>query len=161
MSEPKKEPTAAEAMLFFSIVKNTKNKADVDWEAVAEEQGFKNAEVAKVRFGQVKRKLGIFSDPAAGPRASPQKTPRKAGSVSKAATPNKLTKTPRSAGKGRAKATVKKEENNDNEDVAKPSVVKEEQEEDHEQAATDQLHNEMVHNDFLGFKMPNPFPDRI
>lgn len=48
MPEPKKEPTAAEAMLFFSIVKNTRNKADVDWETVATEQGFKNAEVAKV-----------------------------------------------------------------------------------------------------------------
>lgn len=44
----KKEPTAAEAMLFFSIVKNTRNKADVDWNAVAEEAGFKNADVAKV-----------------------------------------------------------------------------------------------------------------
>lgn len=48
MSDQKKEPTAAEAMLFFSIVKNTRNKADVDWDAVATEQGFKNSEVAKV-----------------------------------------------------------------------------------------------------------------
>jgi hypothetical protein len=44
----KKEPTAAEAMLFFSIVKHTRNKADVDWNAVATEAGFKNADVAKV-----------------------------------------------------------------------------------------------------------------
>lgn len=44
----KKEPTAAEAMLFFSIVKHTRNKADVDWNAVASEAGFKNADVAKV-----------------------------------------------------------------------------------------------------------------
>ena len=44
----KKEPTASEAMFFFAIVKHTKNKADIDWEAVATEQGFKNAEVAKV-----------------------------------------------------------------------------------------------------------------
>lgn len=47
-STPKKEPTAAEAMFFFAIVKHTKNKADIDWSAVADEQGFKNAEVAKV-----------------------------------------------------------------------------------------------------------------
>lgn len=49
MAETKKEPTPAEAMLFYSIVKNTRNKADVDWDAVATEAGFKNAEVAKVR----------------------------------------------------------------------------------------------------------------
>jgi hypothetical protein len=47
---PKKEPTASEAMFFFAIVKHTRNKADIDWAAVATEQGFKNAEVAKVRF---------------------------------------------------------------------------------------------------------------
>ena len=44
----KKEPTAGEAMFFFAIVKHTKNKADIDWNGVAEEAGFKNAEVAKV-----------------------------------------------------------------------------------------------------------------
>ncbi|KAJ3503416.1 hypothetical protein NM208_g16519 [Fusarium decemcellulare] len=48
MADARKEPTAAEAMLFFSIVKHTRNKADVDWEAVATEAGFKNADVAKV-----------------------------------------------------------------------------------------------------------------
>lgn len=44
----KKEPTASEAMFFFAIVKHTRNKADIDWNAVATEQGFKNANVAKV-----------------------------------------------------------------------------------------------------------------
>lgn len=47
---PKKEPTASEAMFFFAIVKHTRNKADIDWAAVATEQGFKNADVAKVCF---------------------------------------------------------------------------------------------------------------
>lgn len=48
-STPKKEPTSAEAMFFFSIVRNSKSKlADVDWDAVAADQGFKNAGVAKV-----------------------------------------------------------------------------------------------------------------
>ena len=45
---PKKEPTTSEAMFFFAIVKHTRNKADIDWHAVAAEQGFKNADVAKV-----------------------------------------------------------------------------------------------------------------
>lgn len=44
----KKAPTAQEAMFFFAIVKHTKNKADIDWDGVAQEQGFKNADVAKV-----------------------------------------------------------------------------------------------------------------
>lgn len=44
----KREPTASEAMFFFAIVKHTRNRADIDWDAVAQEQGFKNAEVAKV-----------------------------------------------------------------------------------------------------------------
>lgn len=48
----KKAPTANEAMFFFAIVKHTKNKADIDWDGVAQEQGFKNAEVAKVRIHQ-------------------------------------------------------------------------------------------------------------
>ncbi|KAG6035416.1 hypothetical protein E4U19_004720 [Claviceps sp. Clav32 group G5] len=61
----KRLPTAQEAMFFFAIVKHTRNKADIDWNAVALEQSFKNADVAKVRFGQVKRKLGIKCD--AGP----------------------------------------------------------------------------------------------
>lgn len=48
-----KAPTTAEAMFFFAIVKHTKNKADINWEGVASEQGLKNAEVAKVRSSQI------------------------------------------------------------------------------------------------------------
>lgn len=129
MAETKKEPTPAEAMLFYSIVKNTRNKADVDWDAVATEAGFKNAEVAKVRnfnppfhplspiprhlhlfqvrFGQVKRKLGIANE--GGPT-----TPKKSPAASK------VTK-PRSTGKPRAsrakvKKEVKEEEKDEDED---------------------------------------------
>jgi hypothetical protein len=43
------QPTASEALFFFSIVKNMKALSDIDWAAVAEDRGFKNAEVAKVR----------------------------------------------------------------------------------------------------------------
>ncbi|KAF4441922.1 hypothetical protein F53441_11882 [Fusarium austroafricanum] len=95
MADNKKEPTAAEAMLFFSIVKHTRNKADVDWNAVANEAGFKNADVAKVRFGQVKRKLGISTETTAPTRAPA--TPKKPTSA-------RVSKTPRSAkGKGKVK----------------------------------------------------------
>ncbi|KAM0240842.1 hypothetical protein ACHAP5_007768 [Fusarium lateritium] len=120
----KKEPTAAEAMLFFSIVKNTRNKADVDWNAVAEEAGFKNADVAKVRFGQVKRKLGISTETSTPARA-PTSTPKKG-------TGSRVSKTtPRSAkGKGKG-GKVKKEdveifEDEDEEDeLVKPSIKNE------------------------------------
>ncbi|KAL7795257.1 hypothetical protein V8C37DRAFT_374982 [Trichoderma ceciliae] len=99
----RREPTASEAMFFFAIVKHTRNKADIDWDAVAQEQNFKNAEVAKVRFGQVKRKLGIDSTA----------TPKKDGASSAASTPSKVRKTPASRagakGKGRG-GRVKKEE---------------------------------------------------
>ncbi|EHK24466.1 uncharacterized protein TRIVIDRAFT_61259 [Trichoderma virens Gv29-8] len=100
----RREPTASEAMFFFAIVKHTRNKADIDWDAVAQEQGFKNAEVAKVRFGQVKRKLGINTETAT--------TPKKASATSTTSTPSKVRKTPTSRGKGKGKGRggVKKEE---------------------------------------------------
>lgn len=56
----RREPTASEAMFFFAIVKHTRNKADIDWEAVAQEQNFKNAEVAKVRFQRFKKYIPIL-----------------------------------------------------------------------------------------------------
>ncbi|GFP54100.1 hypothetical protein ACSS6W_001762 [Trichoderma asperelloides] len=100
----RREPTASEAMFFFAIVKHTRNKADIDWEAVAQEQNFKNAEVAKVRFGQVKRKLGIDSNV----------TPKKGNaSTAIASTPSKVRKTPagRAGAKGRGRgARAKKED---------------------------------------------------
>ncbi|POR34127.1 Uncharacterized protein TPAR_05649 [Tolypocladium paradoxum] len=117
---PKKEPTASEAMFFFAIVKHTRNKADIDWDAVAVEQGFKNAEVAKVRFGQVKRKLGI-STTTDTPGSSARSVAKK-GTTSAVGTPTKVRKitghigTKRSAGRGRAK--VKKEEPADDMDDA-------------------------------------------
>ncbi|KAI6747538.1 hypothetical protein HG530_015848 [Fusarium avenaceum] len=99
----KKEPTAAEAMLFFSIVKNTRNKADVDWNAVAEEAGFKNADVAKVRFGQVKRKLGISTETTA-PTRTPTSTPKKG-------TGSRVSKTTPRSTKGKGKGSKVKQEN--------------------------------------------------
>ncbi|KAH7154988.1 hypothetical protein B0J13DRAFT_544478 [Dactylonectria estremocensis] len=139
MSDAKKEPTAAEAMLFFSIVKNTRNKADVDWDAVALEQNFKNSEVAKVRFGQVKRKLGISSDASVPPR-----TPIKKGATSSTlTTPSGVTKPKSTPRKSRAK--VKKEEpQNEEEDVKKELVsVKAEDQDESDGTPSNQLLTEM------------------
>jgi hypothetical protein len=126
--QPKKQPTASEAMFFFAIVKHTKNKADIDWNAVAGEQGFKSAEVAKVRglkclhhilrikllqcssqqvrFGQVKRKLGIDG-------ATPSPATKKTGAPSAVAgTPTKARvakNTGRTGARGRKSFKAKKE----------------------------------------------------
>ncbi|PNY28834.1 Uncharacterized protein TCAP_01247 [Tolypocladium capitatum] len=109
---PKKEPTASEAMFFFAIVKHTRNKADIDWDLVAAEQGFKNAEVAKVRFGQVKRKLGITTSNDT-PGSSPRSVAKK-GTIPADHTPAKVRKNSARTGTkgfaGRGRARVKKEE---------------------------------------------------
>ncbi|KAK3304400.1 uncharacterized protein B0T15DRAFT_512555 [Chaetomium strumarium] len=54
-----KYPTPQEAYVFYSVVKHIRGKPDVDWDAMAKDCGFKNAETAKVRYGQIKRKLNI------------------------------------------------------------------------------------------------------
>ncbi|KAL1884342.1 hypothetical protein VTK73DRAFT_36 [Phialemonium thermophilum] len=64
------QPSVQEAYFFLSILKNQISKPDVDWDKVAAECNFKNAETARVRFGQVKRKLGIVNQ-AGPPKASP------------------------------------------------------------------------------------------
>jgi hypothetical protein len=60
MTPQKKGPSPTEALLFYSIVKNMKNKADVDWDTVAAESGFKNAGVAKVRYSFLSLFLFLF-----------------------------------------------------------------------------------------------------
>ncbi|CAK7230719.1 hypothetical protein SCUCBS95973_007667 [Sporothrix curviconia] len=56
------DPNPQEAMLFFCMIKNLQSQADIDWDAVAMDSGFKNAAVAKSpqkRFYQIKQKLGL------------------------------------------------------------------------------------------------------
>ncbi|KAL4723292.1 hypothetical protein ACLX1H_009782 [Fusarium chlamydosporum] len=151
MADNKKEPTAAEAMLFFSIVKHTRNKADVDWNAVATEAGFKNADVAKVRFGQVKRKLGISTETTAPARAPA--TPRKPASsrISKS--------TPRSAkAKGKNNKVKKEEESFDifdeeDEEVRK-SLVKSEDHDSEKTPEKEAPEGDDGNDDDDGFKYP-------
>ncbi|KAG6138752.1 hypothetical protein E4U12_007918 [Claviceps purpurea] len=135
----KKLPTAQEAMFFFAIVKHTRNKADIDWNAVALEQSFKNADVAKVRFGQVKRKLGIKCD--AGPTVttpppscraytkttrSVAGTPTKKTTRSAASTPTKVVKALRRAGsKGKVQGGAMEEDEGEGEDVCVEEEIKE------------------------------------
>ncbi|KAF5026204.1 hypothetical protein F66182_1709 [Fusarium sp. NRRL 66182] len=146
----KKEPTAAEAMLFFSIVKHTRNKADVDWNAVATEAGFKNADVAKVRFGQVKRKLGISTETTAPARAPATLT----STPTKKSTGSRVAKTPRSGTKSRGKGSKVKQEANfdvfdEGQDEGKPLVKDEDRDmektpEKEEMEAQDELVPEMA-----------------
>ncbi|KAG8419146.1 hypothetical protein J3459_011495 [Metarhizium acridum] len=116
----KKEPTASEAMFFFAIVKHTRNKADIDWSAVAAEQGFKNADVAKVRFGQVKRKLGISTNTDT-PATSRTPINKVASAVD---SPTKVRKSSgRAKAKGRAKGKGIKVEEVEDEELADDETV--------------------------------------
>ncbi|KAG5942962.1 hypothetical protein E4U59_000763 [Claviceps monticola] len=135
----KRLPTAQEAMFFFAIVKHTRNKADIDWNAVALEQSFKNADVAKVRFGQVKRKLGIQCD--AGPTVttpppscraytktmrSVAGTPTKKMTRSVASTPTKVVKALRRAGsKGIVQGRAMEQDEGEGEDIDVDEASKE------------------------------------
>ncbi|EGX93186.1 hypothetical protein CCM_04558 [Cordyceps militaris CM01] len=92
-------PTASEAIFFFNIIQHMKNKGDIDWDAVAETTGFKNASVAKVRFGQIKRKYGFDGE---SPTKKAGKAAQQPGDLP--ATPTKVTKprkAPASGGRGR------------------------------------------------------------
>lgn len=48
-SDGRPVPSPAEAHMFFTLIKNMKSKPDIDWEAVALDNNFKNADTAKVR----------------------------------------------------------------------------------------------------------------
>ncbi|KAM7183457.1 hypothetical protein V8F33_013567 [Rhypophila sp. PSN 637] len=78
----KPQPTPAEAYLFFTLIKNMKSKPDIDWDQVAIDNGFKNAETAKVRYGQIKRKLGLTDTAAQGAPPAPR-APRGGGRAKK------------------------------------------------------------------------------
>ncbi|KAK2605952.1 hypothetical protein QQS21_003678 [Conoideocrella luteorostrata] len=155
----KKEPTAQEAMFFFAIVKHTRNKADIDWNSVASEQGFKNADVAKVRFGQVKRKLGITTEsPAIGTSpCATARTPTKKSGGSVGGTPTKVVKTPGRAGtKGKPRGKpAKKEESEDDDDDDQTVAVKDEDEDGEEYDQDAELHAEC--NAFLNEDNDDPF----
>ncbi|KAK0706574.1 hypothetical protein B0T26DRAFT_680241 [Lasiosphaeria miniovina] len=80
-------PNQAESYLFYTMHLAMKSKPEFDWNAIAEMNGFKNAETAKVRYGQIKRKLKmetwtVPASAASGP-GSAKRTPASAGSDAK------------------------------------------------------------------------------
>lgn len=82
---------------MFHVLKNVKGKLDVNWEGVAIAMNLKNVNVAKVRFGQIKKKLNWDSvdqgETAAGPGPqSPQVTPVKKSRGRKPQNPETPTK---------------------------------------------------------------------
>lgn len=46
----KKAHSTDNALFFFTVVKHLKTKPDTDWDAVAAELGYSNAETARVGF---------------------------------------------------------------------------------------------------------------
>ncbi|KAM3513736.1 hypothetical protein MY11210_002645 [Beauveria gryllotalpidicola] len=100
-------PTPSEAIFFFNIVQHMKNKGDIDWDAVAESSGFKNAGVARVRFGQIKRKYGLEGD------SPSKKTGKGAQPGDIPPTPTKVTKSRKAPGGGGRKVKKEKPENDE------------------------------------------------
>ncbi|KAK0741697.1 hypothetical protein B0T21DRAFT_432982 [Apiosordaria backusii] len=137
-----KKPTSAEAFLFFSIIKNLRTRPDIDWEGVARDNGFKNAETAKVRYGQVRRKLDIDNwappvkasgsgvgktepdtTPGAKPRAATGAGVKKRAPASNARRKSSATRTPSGSGT-KGKTLALDDEEDDSEPEAKPAAVK-------------------------------------
>jgi len=71
------QATQRDAMFFLTILNNMRNKPDVNWEVVARICNYSNANTAKVRFGQIKKKLGCADDNGSSP-AKATKTPKSA-----------------------------------------------------------------------------------
>ncbi|KAK4214031.1 hypothetical protein QBC37DRAFT_161673 [Rhypophila decipiens] len=93
----KPQPSPAEAYLFFTLIQYMRSKPDIDWEQVAVANGFKNAETAKVRFGQIKRKLGMNDTATQGAPPAPR-APRGGGRGKKgAAVPSPVAASPMAA----------------------------------------------------------------
>ncbi|KAH6669881.1 hypothetical protein B0J14DRAFT_565654 [Halenospora varia] len=102
-----KEATAKDGFFFLSIINHMRNKLEVDWEAVAGEVGYSNGTTAKVRFGQIKRKLGYKGDEANGKQGT--KLKKKADSEvgsSTNKTPSKVTKAPAKRAPKKSKAAL-------------------------------------------------------
>ncbi|KAG0647932.1 hypothetical protein D0Z07_6047 [Hyphodiscus hymeniophilus] len=81
------EPNPKEAMFFYHVINSTKNKLEarlfhsmiIDWNEVAHKGGYTNANTAAVRFGQIKRRLGLNQATAsASTSTTPIKKPPKA-----------------------------------------------------------------------------------
>ncbi|RDW95336.1 hypothetical protein BP5796_01099 [Coleophoma crateriformis] len=103
-------PTTKEALFFLSILANQKTKPDVDWDLVAQKNGYNNGNTAKTRFGQIKRRLGYTDDyvaPKAGgsggrkPKAKAEAEGSSSGSGMNK-TPTKVKKTPAKPKNGKA-----------------------------------------------------------
>ncbi|KAH8205497.1 hypothetical protein TruAng_000403 [Truncatella angustata] len=79
-----------EAKFFAAMIKNMKNKPEIDWNGVADELGYANANTAKVRFGQIKKKLGLnFGNTPSSEGSRAVKRPATKALSSKAKRPKK------------------------------------------------------------------------
>ncbi|GAP90563.1 hypothetical protein SAMD00023353_5000510 [Rosellinia necatrix] len=99
-------PSAGDTKFFATMFKYLPKNIDIDWDQFAQEMGFKNSEVAKVRCRQIRLKLGLTG---AGSSNAPS-TPTKSGTTAKSVTPKSVTPKSGNANKvtkPRGKAKVK------------------------------------------------------
>ncbi|KAI0443932.1 hypothetical protein F4803DRAFT_513350 [Xylaria telfairii] len=85
--------TAQESKLFTHIVKQLPKAIDIDWDQLAKELGFKNAEVAKTRCRQIRTKLGIYGPPGSSSQTSKSAVKGPSNEKNKVTKPRKLAKT--------------------------------------------------------------------
>ncbi|KAJ3961326.1 hypothetical protein N0V92_001975 [Colletotrichum tropicale] len=109
-----KEPTAGDTNFMINIFRHMTEKPNIDWEAFAATAGFKSAGVAQTRYGQIRKKYELNSIVG-----SPVKK-RKGNSTDEEESPAKVAKTGGRVGtkgrKGKGKAAVKTEDDDDAED---------------------------------------------
>ncbi|ETS79507.1 hypothetical protein PFICI_09360 [Pestalotiopsis fici W106-1] len=121
---PREAAADKDARFFFTVLKHCKTKPDTDWDAVAAELGYANKGVAQVRFGQIKRKLGITTNDKATPDVKnkvTKSTPKTGSAKAKqSAAKIKKQKEEEQAMKKEEEEDLEKEEYYDDDDMADP-----------------------------------------
>ncbi|KAK5115905.1 hypothetical protein LTR62_000361 [Meristemomyces frigidus] len=113
--------TAGESKLILSMIKHLKGDIQTDYDAVAQELGYKDASIARTRWGQIKRKW-ITAD---GGKASPKK---RKGAATDGDDDEEEISTPPSKKRGRKPKAEKGKDGEAKEGEVKEEEVKEEEE---------------------------------
>ncbi|KAI9800448.1 MAG: hypothetical protein M1833_003334 [Piccolia ochrophora] len=81
-----KDPTLKDMHFFYAVFNSQEGSPKINWDQVATVTGLKNGSTASVRFGQIKKKLGLTSNGAISTQTSPRAkkgTARLVGKVTK------------------------------------------------------------------------------
>ncbi|KAK6225981.1 hypothetical protein QIS74_02028 [Colletotrichum tabaci] len=76
-------PSQSDINFMVEIFQHMTEKPNIDWDSFANAAGFKSANVAQTRWGQIKRKFNIPAGPATPKKATPKASPSTPGSSSR------------------------------------------------------------------------------